>query len=78
MFFKFQTLFLSLMTEMAEAGSVGQALGAQPGIFDTDQADTKTTMALFGGFAPKRKKKRKKLKKRKFLLYRRPLHKKDL
>jgi hypothetical protein len=74
MFLKFQTLFNNLMTEMTDAGTVGQAFGAVPGIFNTDQADTKTTMALFGGFGPKNKKKKKK-KKKKFLLYRRKLDK---
>ena len=73
MFFKFQTLFINYITEMSDAGTVGQALGAQPGIFNTDAADTKTTMALFGSGSVKKKKKKKR-----FPIIRRPLHKKDL
>ena len=57
MFNKYQTLVSKLLREDATAGSVGQALGAQPGIFnDNDQYPVKVAMATA---IPKKKKKKK-------------------
>jgi hypothetical protein len=37
MFNKYQTLVSKLLSEDGMAGSVGQALGAQPGIFNSEE-----------------------------------------
>jgi hypothetical protein len=59
MFNKYQTLVSKLLSEDGMAGSVGQALGAQPGIFsDNDQYPVKVAMATA---MPNKKKKKKKL-----------------
>jgi hypothetical protein len=59
MFNKYQTLVSKLLSENGLAGSVGQALGAQLGIFsDNDQYPVKVAMATA---MPNKKKKKKKL-----------------
>jgi len=61
MFNKFQTLITSFLTENGDiAGTVGQAMGAQAGIFnDEDSYPTKIAMAT--ALSNKKKKKKKPL-----------------
>lgn len=67
MFNKFQTLVNKFLTEDAMAGSVEQALGAQPGIFnDNEKYPVKVAMATA---LPNKKKKKKKIP-----IIRRPLN----
>lgn len=76
MFNKYQTLVSKLLSEESMAGSVGQALGAQPGIFgDNEQYPVNIAMATA---IPNKKKKKKSKKKVKSLVIRRNLQRNAL
>ena len=62
MFNKFQTLILSILSEdiAATPGSIGQAMGAQPGIFN-DESSYPTKVAMATALTKKKKKKKTKI-----------------